>query len=706
MRLSVFTTASTLALVAGSQTMAQDLYSTYSFYGTPGLLEMPSAATPPEGNIAATLSYREGQFQTVFNFQLTDRLSGAFRYALVDLYDDTTATFSENEFERGFDLQYTLLEESTYAPEIAIGLRDFLTPGRFQSEYVVATKTIGSNLRVTGGLGWGAMGTVDGFDNPISSRADRPVFDESEPEGQLASDYWFAGDAAVFGGVEYQITDSWGVLAEYSSIAYDPAPYSPAVTAESPFSLGITYRPDPSMQISLAALNGQEWGISGSFILNANDRPSMSGLEPAPVPIRARSDAELRQTTWDRATLPEAAIRTALAQGLREEGIALQSMQLTDTTARVRFTNNGYRSSAQALGRVARMMTQVMPASVGVFVLEQESRGFPLASVTLARSDLEALENRSGAAQAIYDRAIFADAGSDEGLVPVSPFKPSFSWGFSPFFNIDPFGNNGAVSYDGGVRLNARYTFSPQLILSGTIVQSLFRNDAKDPGVDTTPELQDVRSDGQFYGDDSLPVLQNLTLNYYNRPGTDLYGRVTVGYLERMFGGISTELLWKPVDSPLGIGAEINYVAQRNTDVYFGFDEYDYSVATGHVSAYYDLGNGFHTQLDVGRYLAGDWGATVHLAREYENGVRISGYVTQTEVDYELYGNGSYSKGIEISLPEDFFTGQPSRGTYGTTLRTSSGDGGARLSVGGRLYDIVREAHTSDLSDTWGRFWR
>ena len=695
-----------MTLVLGGGAIAQDIPPTYSLFGTPGLLEMPTAQTPAEGTFAGSLSYREGLFRTTLSFQLTDRLSGTVRYAIVDLYDATATDVIEDEFERGFDLQYRLTDESEYVPAIAVGLRDFLTPGRFQSEYIVASKTFGDNLTVTGGLGWGEMGTRDGFDNPISSRADRPVFDETEPEGQLASDYWFSGDAAFFGGVEYQVNEVWGVLAEYSSIAYAAEPNAPALDAESPYSFGVTYRPRPGMQFSFAALNGQELAISGSFFLNANDRPAMSGIEKAPAPINARSPSARRATNWDRAATPEVALRAAMAATLEIEGLTLIGLEVKDTEARVRYKNGRYRSQAQAMGRVARMMTQVMPASIQTFVLEPQARGIPLSSVTIARSDLEDLENRPGAAQTLFDRASFSDAGGDEGLADARHDSPAFAWGISPYFAIDPFGNNGTISVDAGLSVQASYRFSPQLFLSGTIVQSALRNDKEDPGVDITPDLQNVRSDGSFYGDDGIPVLQSLALTHFGRPGADLYSRVSAGYLERMFGGVSTELLWKPVDSRFGIGAELNYVAQRDSDMGFGFDEYGYEVATGHVSAYYDLGNGYHTQLDVGRYLAGDWGATVGLDREYDNGIRVGAYVSQTEVSYEEFGNGSYNKGVSVSIPQDFFTGSPTRGTYGTTLRTRVGDGGAQLNVGGRLYGIVRDAHQADLADTWGRFWR
>ncbi len=559
---------------------------------------------------------------------------------------------------------------------------------------------------MTAGLGWGALGQRDGFDNPISSRAVRPVFDESDPEGQLATDQWFAGDAAFFGGVEYQVNERWGVIAEYSSLSYPDNPNSPALDGESPYSLGLTYRPADGMQFSAAVLNGSNFGLSGSFFLNANTRAGMAGLETAPLPVRARSASERTAPTAEIGVTQQAAIQNALSVAFATEGLDLRALQIDGDTARVRFTNGRYRSNAQAMGRAARILTQAMPGQVDTFVLEQMDRGIPLSGVRISRADLEALENRPGAAEALLARAEFVDAGPDEGLSFAADPAPAFEWGYAPYFRIEPFAVSGKLTLDVGVSLNASYRLSPQMGISASVLQSLTRNDASDPVADATPDLQNVRTDSGAYGDDGVPVLQSLAFTHYGRPGTDLYSRVSVGYLERMFGGISTELLWKPADSRLGIGAELNYVAQRNTDIWFGFDEYDYQVATGHLSAYYDLGNGYHTQIDVGRYLAGDWGATIELAREYENGIRVAASISQTEVSYEDFGDGSYNKGVSITLPQDFFTGRATRSTYSTRFSTRSGDGGARLNVDGRLYDIVRGAHQADLSSTWGRFWR
>ncbi len=696
-----------MSVTIASGATGQDLTATYSHFGTPGLLEMPTAQGAPEDSFAATIAYTDGLARVTLNFQASQRLSLSYRYANVDLYEDPPSSGTDSDIERGFDLQYRLNNETEYLPAVAIGLRDFLTPGRFQSEYVVASKSIGDNLIVTAGLGWGALGTRDGFDNPLGSGlTDRDGYDGSDPDGQLASSDWFRGDAAFFGGVEYQINDRWGAKLEYSSSEYPEVAGGVAVPVESPFNYGLTYRPRPGIQLGLSYLYGSQIGISGSFTLDPNERASGSGLEKAPPPVKVRAADARAAQSWDRQALPDAALRNALRGLLKLENLTLTGLELTDRTARVRYINNRYRSDAQAAGRAARMMTQIMPPSIETFILESERRGIPVSAISIARSDLEQLENRAGGTEAIRQRSGFGDAGGSDGLVSLERESSPFAWGLGPYFRINPFTGDGSVNVDLGLRLQGVYRIQPNLVLSGAIDQSLLPPDDDPTGTERTPDIQNVRSDGSRYGNDGVPVLQRLSLTHYSRPGQDLYGRVSVGYLERMFGGVSGELLWKPVESRFGLGLELSQVAQRDSDMRFGFDEYDYDVTTGHLSAYYDLGNGYHTQLDVGRYLAGDWGATLSVDREFDNGWVIGAYVTQTDMSYDDFGSGSYNKGVSISIPQDYFTGSASRGSYSNTFRTRVGDGGARLSVDGRLYDVIRGGHKADLSDTWGRFWR
>ena len=84
----------------------------------------------------------------------------------------------------------------------------------------------------------------------------------------------------------------------------------------------------------------------------------------------------------------------------------------------------------------------------------------------------------------------------------------------------------------------------------------------------------------------------------------------------------------------------------------------------------------------------------------------MGGYFTLTDVPFDTFGEGSFDKGIRITIPVDFIFGQPTRREVNSTLQSLTRDGGARVEVDGRLYDIVRQGHYADLEDSWGRFWR
>jgi hypothetical protein len=223
-------------------------------------------------------------------------------------------------------------------------------------------------------------------------------------------------------------------------------------------------------------------------------------------------------------------------------------------------------------------------------------------------------------------------------------------------------------------------------------------------GRESNSVIQRVRSDAPLYAAQGDPSLTRLTADYKTNLGSDLYGRLTVGYLESMYGGLSAEALWKPAGSALGLGLEVNYAKQRDFDQMFGFQDYD--VVTGHASAYYAFENNFHAQLDVGRYLAGDYGATLALDREFDNGWRVGAFATFTDVSFDDFGEGSFDKGLRFSVPLEYFIGTPTKQVNRSTIRSLTRDGGGRLDVEGRLYETVRGFHTNDLEGNWGRFWR
>ncbi len=252
-----------MLVMLASGLAAQDNGPSYTLFGTPGLLEMPTAESANPDDIAATVARSpSGGTRTSFTYQITPRVSGSFRYGNFNQYSRPNllgGRTTYETFDRSFDLQYRLTDESGYAPAIAVGLRDFLGTGRFSSEYVVASKSFGSQIVGSVGLGWGKMGQQNEFKNPLSVIDDyfttRPEFIDREfgtgPNqgngGTISANQFFRGPAAVFAGVEYQYSDTLGFKAEYSSINYPVQTFRPAINYNSPLNFGVSYRYRPNI---------------------------------------------------------------------------------------------------------------------------------------------------------------------------------------------------------------------------------------------------------------------------------------------------------------------------------------------------------------------------------------------------------------------------------------------------------------------------
>lgn len=279
---------------------------------------------------------------------------------------------------------------------------------------------------------------------------------------------------------------------------------------------------------------------------------------------------------------------------------------------------------------------------------------------------------------------------------------PAFNWSIGPYLRQRYFDPNEPIRVDAGLSLSASYEPAPGWKIAGQVEHRLVGNISDIYRLNQS-RLQHVRSDAAEYDQGGATSIPQLYVSRQWKAAPDVYTRVSAGYLERMFGGVSAEVLWKPVASRLALGVEMNYVKQRAFDNVLGFQ--DYGVATGHASAYYEFKNGYTGQLDVGRYLAGDVGATVTLEREFANGWRLGGFFTLTDVSADEFGVGSFDKGITVTVPASWLLGKPDTRVRSTTLRPFSRDGGARLSVPGRLYEQVRSGHREAVVGNWSGVW-
>ncbi len=718
---------SLLALVAASAAVAQDRPS-LNLYGSTGLLDMPSAEMQPDGFLTVSSAHFGPISRTTLSFQIAPRMSASFRYLGIRNWKDAEASdpsipvsLFETYYDRSFDLRYQLLRETDRLPSVTVGFQDFVGTGILSGEYVAATKNVGHGVKVTGGLGWGRLGSYGDIGTPFGAR-DKIDIGEG---GKFNFGQWFRGPVAPFAGVEWQATDKLAVKAEYSSDAYvAEADKRKTFDRKSPFNFGVEYKAYDTLTVGGYYMYGSEVGIGLHFAMNPKQRPMGSIKDTAPETVKIRPNRATDPDAWSPEWITQEGVGPLLISSMNKrlapDGLEVEALGFTGSLAQVRVRNNRYDASAQAVGRVARAMANVLPASIEAFEIIPLSNGMPAAKVTLRRSDLERLEFSPNADAEMRNNVTIGAPGQQIAGLAFDPERyPRFTWALGPYNRIRLFDQRAPFKMDVGLRLSGNYELGRGFVLSGAATKKLAGN-LDDAPPDIATGLQPVRSDVDIYDAKADPALESLMLSKYAYLGHDVYGRVSVGYLERMFGGVSAEVLYKPVDRRWAVGAEMNYVAQRSTNGGLGLAKYSeikgqtqldpagdvYKVATGHISGYYAFPQGYNVQLDVGRYLAGDVGATLSLDREFQNGWRVGAFATKTDVSEADFGSGSFDKGITLEIPFAWGTGAPSRKTAKTTIRPFGRDGGARLEVEGRLYETVRSYDASNLDGQWGRFWK
>lgn len=675
---------------------------TLNFYGLPGLIDMPTAEAMPDGEMAATLSSFAGIHRVTLAWQLTPRLAGTFRYAR---FDDLNLGGFKDYYDRSFDVRYQLMWERRFLPAIAIGLNDIAGTNLQAAEYVVATKSLGDDIKVSAGLGWGRYGSYGSIGSPLG--AVRSGAAAGTTGGSFSTGSWFRGPAAPFAGVEWRPNDKWGFKLEYSSDDYtDEAGRAGLFERNSPLNAGVEYQWNETLRIGAYALYGNTIGFNVNMALNPR-RPVLPRVEATPRPIQTRPDRlrfpEEYDTSWARVEANRASLGSALKAKLEPLGQEVLGLQVTADTATVWVENKRYTEPAAASGRIARQMAGTLPNSVETFRIIHTRGGVAVSTLVLRRTDLEVLEAEPDKAEQLWARSAITAGETMPLSARVADTYPRFTWSLAPYTQTSYFDPQNPLMMDVGVRAKARYEFAPGFVVQGSVTKKLLGN-LNDARQSSTGKIPIVRSDWARYYQEDRVYLDTAIASWSGKIAPDIYGRLSGGYFERMYGGLSAEVLWKPVGSRLGLGAEVNYARKRDPLSNYEFEDYD--IVTGHVSAYYEMKNGYRGQLDVGRYLAGDEGATLTLSRTFENGWEVSAFATMTNVSAEDFGEGSFDKGISFKIPLSWGTGQPSRNRVGHTIKPVQRDGGSRLTVPGRLYNIVRDADEERYNDGWPLIWR
>lgn len=718
---AVLALAAAAVVAPGSSAPAQDVARedaprprpSMNLYGSTGLIDLPSGEMQPDGQVTASYSQFGGFVRRNFDFQALPRVEMSLRYSTIHDWG-RPANPSYDLFDRSLDLRLQLLKEGTYVPSLTLGFRDLLGTGVYSSEYLAGTKNfLDDDLKVTAGVGWGRLASAGGIENPLCAISDSFCTREINygKGGKPTFKAMFHGeDMGFFGGVEWRTpVDKLTLKAEISSDAYNREQESTSAKFDrkSPFNFGAEYRMSERITLGGYWMYGDAVGFNVVVSGNPYNPITPQDLGAGPMPVNPRPAGANMSTAWVDDPEARSQLTTAISKALSSDGISVESIKFTGDTVDVYIVNRRMNRTPKAVGRTARVLAVGMPYSVETFRITPVEEGLPTTTVIVRRSDLEAQVARPEAGLASWSTVQMDGAvPALTGQVWNRDVYPLFDWALFPVPTIQLFGGNDGFKPQLTAQLRASVRVSPGLSFSGLVRQPVL-GVFSDPGPDPAGSLPPVQSDSQRYYANWTPKLVRLTGDYLFKLNPDTYGRVSAGLLERQFGGVSGEVLWKPVDQNWGLGAELNWVAQRDFDSPFGFGYYDYNVVMGGASLYWNTGwQGIETQLFAGRYLAGDWGATFSVARRFANGWSVGAFVTKTDVTEDEFGEGSFDKGLTISIPLRWSTPFETRQSVEGDLRSLASNGGATLDIENRLYPIVRDMDRDHLEQNWGSFWQ
>ncbi|RJS92761.1 YjbH domain-containing protein [Salinisphaera sp. Q1T1-3] len=668
-------------------------------YGGTGLMETPTARMAPVGEFSFTYSNIDPYSNYAFSFQPFSWLQGGFRYTSIAGRQFNADTPDRDYLDKGVDLKLRLLEERTYRPQIALGFRDFGGTGLFSSEFLVANKRF-YDFDFSFGLAWGYLGHRGDIDNPLGvfgGRFDDRVGGGDTGDFNLKS--LFTGQAAFFGGIQYHTPfEPLTLQLEYEGNDYSDEPRGLNIDQDLPVNVGARLRVNDNLTLSGAFERGNT-AMFGATLNLGLAHLSQPKSDPAPVPID-RSPSDEADRDW-------AAVSRALASNA---GIRVRKIKQSGDRLIVEGAQNRYRQYAQGELRANRILNNVSSSDISSFQYRYTSRGFYLRQDDLPRAPLPEREPfitqpTSIFAHDDYRRGVkiygvsqneVADASdSEKTLYDNAPSR--FTWNIRPTLNQNYGGPDGYL-YQIRAEASAEFRTDDHGWISGTIGYSLIDNFDKFNYI-ADSDLPRVRTFVNEYTDQTDLGIYNLQYTRTARLGENWFAMGYAGLLEQMYGGAGGEVLYRPFNSPVALGVDVNYVRQRDFDTQFDFRDYD--TVEGHATAYINTGiQGVLARVSAGRYLAKDYGATLDLSRRFESGVRLGAYATYTSASVEdKFGEGGFDKGIYISIPLDTLFTKSTQNTLGFGWSPLTRDGGAFLNRRYSLYGL-----TSDRS--LDGYWR
>jgi hypothetical protein len=399
-------------------------------------------------------------------------------------------------------------------------------------------------------------------------------------------------------------------------------------------------------------------------------------------------------------------ISNRLFSALNESKFYADGLVFGNRKITVYGTANYYPQQARMTGRTARIIANNIPSEIEEISVVSLSGGMEMSKITLLRSDLENAVNDEGSPEEIWARGKI-EPGKPGILLPDNAIYnwrryPRVQFSVAPRLRSHVGGPDQFILYQLWGAISGNISFWRGLELSALVGVDFYNNFDK-ISLASDSVLPHVRSDIKDYLQQGATNLIRLQLNYMFSPMREFYARGSWGIFEEMYGGYGGELLYRPIHSRLAIGLEWYKAKKRDFDQRFTYQ--DYKIVTSHLSAYYEWPKYDLVSIaSFGQYLAGDIGSTFSVSRQFKGGVSIGMWATFTDVSAEDFGEGSFDKGFSVTVPFDLFFSKTSTKTGSFAFRPLTRDGGQKIGIGPRLYDVTGASSNRAIMHDWDRF--
>jgi hypothetical protein len=695
------------------------LQTSQSDFGGVGLMQMPTGRAAPDGNFNFGTTISQDYRHYFASIQLFPWLESTIRYTQIpDVLYSNDSTFSGNNIyaDKGIDFKIRLIEEGFWLPETSVGIRDFGGTGLFDGEYVAGTKRFGP-IDFTLGMGWGYLGQSGNASNPLCKASDRFCDRNNSVNGNGGGfdvQRWFSGPTALYGGIEYQTPyDPLRVKIEYDGNDYSedfPTVKTNKVLVQNThWNFGLLHRLGESGDLRLSYERGDIFTVGINLYTNFNTIHSTWDDNERPEPISPNNPNA--NATSDDQKWQQVSSQLASNAGYKNNAVFLDGDALVLVGEQKK-----YRNRKEAIERAAIILDNTQTPNITQYKIIETQNGVALTQTTVDKRPLNQIENNEYIGATIDDAmAVSEPTDIADHAKPIIQNNKSYDVRLAPVLSQSFGGSETFYFYNMGFNTIASHWLTDNLEISGSVYVNLLDNYDKFSFTETNGGVKGfaiprVRTLVRSYVHDHPIRMNQMQLTWFNQPSKNFYTQSYAGYLETMFAGIGSEILYRPMNSNWALGVDANIISQRDPDNWFSVYNDDYYYfdksncseqtiecaayvlnrgTTGQITTYYQPEWSFIEnsliKVSAGKFLGGDNGVKIDFSKQFDSGVIVGAYAVATDLSTEDYGEGSFNKGFYVNIPFDLLTVKPSTNRAAISWQPITRDGGQVL---GKKYEL------------------